>query len=135
MDVPPDASEELLRLRIRDLEHDKQLLKEELAIKNLQIEHAHEHAKESQELMKQLHVLLKNMQDRALPQPAVAPLMEAAAASPVGRDQPASKPRKPAISKRRQVKALAAKEKTAKSLAEKYVPTFHTMMQRFQRSK
>jgi hypothetical protein len=61
--------ESLLRERIRELERDKDDLREELQIKNEQIGQANERGKETNVLMRDIHQLMGDMQNRLLPLP------------------------------------------------------------------
>ena len=77
--TPPDASDSImpmLREQIQKLEQDKQDLRDEMKIKNKQIEQANERDKETHILMRDLHELLRDMQQR-LPAPSVPVLADA----------------------------------------------------------
>jgi hypothetical protein len=66
--VSGDAIASLLREQIQKLAEDKQDLRDELKIKNKQIEQANERDRETHILMRDLHQLLRDMQQR-LPAP------------------------------------------------------------------
>lgn len=80
-DVAPDTEEgtdavsrpelvHVLRERIRGLEQDKQDLRDEMKIKNQQIADRVEREKETNALVRDLHNLMADMQQRLLPAPA-----------------------------------------------------------------
>lgn len=60
---------DLLRERIEELERDKQDLREEMKIKNQQIDNRVEREKETNALIRDLHTLMADLQQRALPPP------------------------------------------------------------------
>lgn len=71
--TPPVYDSQVISLRderIRQLEQDKQDLREELKIKNEQIKEANERDRETHVLMRDLHGLLRDMQQRL---PAITP--------------------------------------------------------------
>ena len=77
--TPPASSDSItpiLREQIQKLEQDKQDLRDEMRIKNKQIEQANERDKETHILMRDLHELLRDMQQR-LPAPSVPALADA----------------------------------------------------------
>lgn len=65
--------EEILRERIRDLERDKDDLREEMKIKNQQIADRVERERETNALIRDLHTLMADLQRRLLPPPAETP--------------------------------------------------------------
>ncbi len=64
------ALEQILRDRIHDLERDKKDLKEELKIKNQQIAERVQLEKQTNELVRNLHTLMADLQGRLLPAPS-----------------------------------------------------------------
>ena len=99
--TPPHSSDSImpmLREQVQKLEQDKQDLRDEMKIKNKQIEQANERDKETHVLMRDLHELLRDMQQR-LPTPDVPVLTDAPSnmivpdnASLVGTDARSVKP-------------------------------------------
>ena len=153
--TPPVYDSQVISLRderIRQLEQDKQDLREELKIKNEQIKEANERDRETHLLMRDLHELLRDMQQR-LPAitPSYPPLpaatapvqsadtrrQDASAASNAKspkKDKPARRaPKKTSTSKttrltkqpasKRRKKPRASKKPS--SLFERHTPTFH----------
>lgn len=80
----------LLKDRIERLEQDKQILRDELKIKNEQISQASERDRETHLLMRDLHELLRDMQQRlpAQSQPAHTLSPPAAAVRPIDATKP-----------------------------------------------
>ncbi len=142
----------LLQERITQLEQDKHDLKDELKIKNDQINQANERDRETHVLMRDLHELLRDMQQR-LPAPAATGRQLGAAAS-VNRPpetqtvQPATIESEPPAARSKQgsdrrtnagpkTEVLTPAKKTAKrskrapkkkqpaTFLEKHTPTFH----------
>jgi hypothetical protein len=71
--APRAALEQILRDRIHDLERDKKDLKEELRIKNNQIAERVQLEKQTNELVRNLHTLMADLQRRLLPPPTAEP--------------------------------------------------------------
>jgi hypothetical protein len=68
--APRAGLEQILRDRIHDLERDKKDLKEELKIKNNQIAERVQLEKQTNELVRNLHTLMADLQRRLLPPPS-----------------------------------------------------------------
>jgi len=105
--IPPAHDPQVISLRderIRQLEQDKQDLREELKIKNEQIKEANERNRETHVLMRDLHGLLRDMQQRLL---AITPRYPPLPAT--------TAPVKPPDTRRRQDAAAASKTKSPKT--------------------
>jgi hypothetical protein len=127
LDVP-DAVAALLRQQIQDLQHDKEELREELRIKNQQINDANEREKETNILMRDLHRLMSDMQQRLLPAPqgALYPTSGEQSIVEAG-EAPTARPRaKPAHTRKRGERRPAP---VASPLA-KSMPTFTRLARR-----
>lgn len=68
--APRAGLDQILRDRIHDLERDKKDLKEELKIKNQQIAERVQLEKQTNELVRNLHTLMADLQQRLLPPPS-----------------------------------------------------------------
>jgi hypothetical protein len=135
------APVEFLQQRIDDQKQQIDILRGQLQIKDEQIRTANQLAEQSQTLMRDLHVLLKNVQDGLLGEgsrrrlPATAPAtqpLEPAPQSIVGRSEPTADrpPRRPAKSrppKRNAKRSNATKPEAAPVTADRlrrWFPTF-----------
>jgi hypothetical protein len=104
------AAGQILQQRINDLTKQNELLVGQLQIKDDQIRAANQQAEQSQQLMRDLHVLLKNVQDGLLGEGSRS-LIESPRKTSSQPQQPIAVPEKTAALKRRTGRAIKSTSK------------------------